>query len=466
MSGRSGGRSLRLNLMAWLAGPVALVLATSVWLSYRTAWHQAMLFMERDLTSSARMIAEQVRYRDGAVGVVVPPAALEIFATDAHDEVAYAVFDEHRVLIAGFPGLNPQPRKPGDGRVTSFDTRFRTEAMHAVTLRQPVITPDGTVAVSVTVGETLKARNALVRALWLRGFAEQAALVLAAAVSIWVGISIELRPILRLRRAVLDRPPQSVEPIDPGAVQLELRPLVAALNAHMARLGAYLDRQQRFLDGAAHQMRTPLAILKTQLGVARRSGSDAQVREVLEKVDDGLNSMTRVTNQLLTLGRVEHERARPAVRPVELRELLRAVIADIAPRALDAGVELVLEAEAPCTAAANELLAREMVVNLIDNAIQHAGRGATAVVSARVAGEMGILAVTDNGPGLPQAERERLFRRFVRGRGGAAGGSGLGLTIVAEIAEMSGGTVELPKVEGGKGFAVSVSLPLWREAEG
>lgn len=453
--------SLRLHLMGWLAGPVALVLAASVWLSYANARHQATLIMDRDLTSSARMMAEQVRFRDGAVGVVVPPAALEIFATDSHDEVAYAVFDPSGVLIAGFPGLTPPPARPGISAPVTFNAVFRgDEVMHAVTLRQPVITPDGTVAVTVAVGETLRARDALVRALWLRGFAEQAALVLAAAASIWVGISRELRPLMRLRRAVLDRPPQSVDPFDAAEVQTELRPLVAALNAHMARLGAHLDRQQRFLDGAAHQMRTPLAILKTQVGVARRGAAPDQVAEVLTTVDAGLTAMTRVTNQLLTLGRVEHERARQATEPVDLRAVLRGVVGDVAPRALDAGVDLVLDAETPCTVAASRILLREVAMNLVDNAIQHAGRGATATVSARIAADLGVLEVRDTGPGISPGQRALLFRRFARG----AGGTGLGLTIVAEIAEMFGGKVDLPPVAAG--FAVAVMLPLAAPAQG
>lgn len=447
--------SLRLHLMGWLAGPVAVVLAASVWLSYANARHQATLIMDRDLTSSARMMAEQVRFRDGAVGVVVPPAALEIFATDSHDEVAYAVFDPSGVLIAGFPGLTPPPALPDTNTPVTFNMVFRgDEAMHGVALHQPVITPIGTVAATVVVGETLKSRDALVRALWLRGFAEQAALVLAASASIWVGISRELRPLMRLRRAVLDRPPQSVEPFDETAVQTELRPLVAALNAHMARLGAYLDRQQRFLDGAAHQMRTPLAILKTQVGVARRGATPEQVREVLATVDSGLTAMTRVTNQLLTLGRVEHERARRATETVDLRAVLRGVVGEIAPRALDAGVDLVLDAETPCPVLASRILVREVVMNLVDNAILHAGRRATATVSAHLAGDMGRLEVRDTGPGLSLAQRTQLFRRFARG----AAGTGLGLTIVVEIAEIFGGTVELPPVEAG--FSIAVLLPL------
>ncbi len=451
--------------MVWLAVPVALVLAASLWLAHSTAWRQATLIMERDLNSSARMIAEQVRFRDGEVGVIVPPAALEIFATDAHDEVAYAVFDDKDELIAGFPDLTP-PDARGSSARAGFDIQFRTEEMHGVTLRQPVATPTGIVTVAVTVAETLLARDALARALWLRGFAEQAVLVLAAAASIWVGISIELLPLLRLRRQVLDRPAQSVEPFDTNAVQLELRPLVSALNAHMTRLSAYLDRQRRFLDGAAHQMRTPLAVLKTQVGVARRSGSAAQADEVLAKLDRGLTDITRVTNQLLMLGRVEHERAHPAVRPVDLREVLRGVVGDIAPRALDAGVDLVLDAEKPCEVAANQMLVREIVMNLVDNAIQHSGRGSVATISARSDQDRAIVTVRDTGPGVPEADRAGLLRRFGRGARGAAGGSGLGLTIVAEIAGMFGGSVALPAPPDGKGFIAEVALPLWRGAQG
>lgn len=455
---RERGPSLRLNLMLWLAGPVAVVLAASVWLSYETARHQAMLTMDRNLTASARMIAEQVRYRDGHIAAIVPPAAFEIFATDAHDEVANAVFGPSGVLIAGFPGLTPPPMKPGTVGPVGFDTVFQSEKMHGMVLSQPVITPDGTVNVTVAVGETLKARDALVRTLWLRGFLAQAALVLAAAVSIWVGISVELRPLMRLRRAVLERPPRSVEPFDETAVQQELRPLVAALNAHMARLGAYLARQQRFLDGAAHQMRTPLAVLKTQVGVARRDGRPEQAAEALARVDAGLSTITRVTNQILMLGRVEHERARPVVAPIDLRAVLRGVVGDIAPRAVDCGVDLVLEAETPCIVAANEVLLREVAMNLVDNAIQHAGAGAVATVSARVEGDQGVLEVADDGPGVPRAARDGLMRRF--GRQGRAGGSGLGLTIVAEIAGMFGGRLTLPEPAGGRGFVARVLLPL------
>ncbi len=197
-----GRGSLRLNLMVWLVVPVAAILAASVWLSYGSAFRQATLVMDRNLAASARIIAEQLQYRDGRINVVISPSALELFASDSHDEVAYAVVGPTRDLIAGFPGLSPPATLPAELESRYFETMFRTEAMRAVILRQPVVTPSGMVGVAVLVGETQKARSELFRALWLRGFAEQALLVIAAALSIWIGINRELRPLLRLRQAV------------------------------------------------------------------------------------------------------------------------------------------------------------------------------------------------------------------------------------------------------------------------
>ncbi|MBI1169973.1 hypothetical protein GC209_01120 [bacterium] len=452
--------SLRVNLMLWLFGPVVAILGFSLWLSYASATRQATLIMNRQILASARMIAEQTRFRDGAVRVVVPPAALELFASDSHDEISYAVFDQDGVLIAGFPGLNLPDPMPATSDAVFLPTRFRTEEMNAVVVRQSVITPDGTTPIRVMVGETLRARDDMVRSLWLRGFLEQAALVVAAALSIWIGITRELRPLLRLRRAVLDKPADRFEPFDAAEVQTEIRPLVQALNDHMARLAAYLDRQRRFLDSTAHQMRTPLAVMKTQVGMARRGRDATETLAVLAEIDLSLTAMSRLTSQLLTLGRVEHERAQLAVEKVDLAEVTRDVASHVAPLALDAGVDLAVEAEEPCQIAASAILLREAVANLVDNAVAHAGKGATATLTVTKEAGMGVLTVSDTGAGVAPADRARLFQRFQRGTSAKGGGSGLGLAIVAEIAEMFAGQAELVAPPGGKGFAVRLSLPL------
>ena len=452
--------SLRFNLMRWLAVPVATVLGASLWLSWSTARHQAMLIMDRQLLASARIIAEQVRFRDGRIGVDVPPAALELFASDSHDEVSYAVFDPSSTLVAGFPGLEPPAGLPAAFDHLTFDTMFRTERMHATILRQPVITPDGTVRVEVLVGEMLHGRDALVAALWLRGFLGQAVLVLVVAVSIWIGISHQLRPLLRLRQAVLARPADRLEPFDDTAVQTEIRPLVQALNDHMARLAGLLARQRRFLDTSAHQLRTPIAIVKTQVGLALRGGSAAETQAILAEIDRSVSAMSRMTTQLLALGRVENERVHPVGEAVDLAGCAREVVAHAAPRALDAGIELVFEAEPPCVVTATPSLVAEAVGNLVENAIHHAGHGATAVVSVRPEGGFGIVEVSDDGRGVGASDRENLFARFQRGASAEGDGSGLGLAIVAEIAEMFGGRAEAPEPAGGRGFCIRVSLPL------
>jgi two-component system sensor histidine kinase TctE len=451
--------SLRLNLMAWLAVPVTLVLLASVWLSYGTALHQATQVMDRNLAASARIIAEQLHYRDGQIQTVVPPAALELFASDSHDEVAYAVIGPTRELIAGFPGLSPPDKLPPEFESRFFETMFRTEAMRAVILRQPVVTPDGTVSAAVIVGETQKARYELFRALWLRGFAEQAALVLAAALAIWVGINRELRPLLRLRQAVIERPGDRFEPFDAWSVQSEIRPLVEALNRHMERLGQQIERQKRFLEHAAHQLRTPLTIMKTQVGVAQRTRNPEEAKSALNGVDESLSAMSRLTNQLLTLGQVDHDRAALRSERIDLGAIARQAVTEAAPRALDHGIDLVLDADIPCHVLASPVLAREMINNLIDNAIRYAGPGATATVS--VSGQSGaaLLTVADDGAGVPEDDRPALFERFRRGRNATSTGSGLGLSIVAEIARIFDGSAELIAPASGRGFGVTVRLP-------
>ena len=446
--------------MIWLVAPVVAILLVSAWLSYGSALRQATLVIDRQLVASARIIAEQIEYKDGSISVIIPPSALELFASDSHDEVAYAVVDPNGALIAGFPGLNGAPELPSDFESRSFETMFRTEAMRALMLRQPVITPAGTVSVSVIVGETQKARNDLFRSLWIRGFLEQAALVMAAALSIWVGINRELRPLLELKRAVLERPAGRFEPFDAGSVQSEVRPLVLALNNYMKTLARQIERQRRFLESAAHQLRTPLAIMKTQVGYARRVDEPMETSSTLRDIDASLTAMSRLTNQLLTLGRVEHDRVAIQTESIDLSGVAREVVAEAAPRALDAGIDLVFETDGECPVLATTMLTREMASNLIDNAIAHAGAGAVATVSIHRDGNVAVMAVVDDGMGVSEEEHPRLFERFRRGKQAGAGGSGLGLSIVAEIAELLHGSVDLPPVPNGKGFVAIVKLPL------
>ena len=453
--------SIRLNLLVWLVVPGLAILAGSAWLSYQQALRVSTLVTDRQLIASARMIAEAVQYGDGYLSVVIPPAALELFATDSHDEVAYSVTDPEGVLIAGYPGLDAPTNRPSSAdQPKYFETTFRNEEpMRAVELPQSVVTPGGSVPVNVAVGQTLKARDALVLTLWIRGFLEQGVLVIAGAVSVWFGIARELRPLLRLRQEVRDRAPDRLDPLDADQVQSEVRPLVQALNNHMDRLRELHERQRRFLDSAAHQLRTPLAAMKTQVGYAKRTSKVEEVALALAEVDDNLTAMARMTNQLLLLGGVEHSRQQAAVEIVHFGAVVRKIVLDAARRGLDAGVELAYEADDEAYVSGSPVMLAELVTNLVENVILHAGANALATVSVRRSVHDVILRVEDDGTGVDEAERPLLLRRFQRGRDARPGGSGLGLSIVAEIAESLGGVVELPAPRGGKGFAVVVRLP-------
>jgi two-component system sensor histidine kinase TctE len=452
--------SIRVNLLAWLIIPGLLVLGIGARLSYEQAFRLSNIVTDQQLTASARMIAEQVAYSDDSLVVTIPPAALELFASESHDEVAYAVTDPAGTLIAGYPGLDT-PAIAGRGNLLFFETTFRDEEpMRAVDFLQTVVTPTGGVTVRVSVGETLKARDALVTTLWMRGFLEQGALVIAGAISIWFGISRELAPLLRLRQEVRDRRPDQFEPFDADKVQTEIRPLVQALNAHMDRLRQQLERQRRFLDSAAHQLRTPLAVIKTQVNYALRARERSEANLALTEVDSNLTSMARMTSQLLALGGVDHNRTALQSETLDLSEIAHQVVLEAASRALDAGIEMAFDSDGPAEVVGSDVMLVELVTNLVDNVIAHAGSGAEATIAVRKGVRDVILRVEDSGAGAADEDRPGLLQRFRRGKNARPGGSGLGLSIVSEIVESMGGTIELPAPRAGRGFAVEVRLPV------
>ena len=449
--------SLRVKLVASLLAPLVLLVAAGGWLGRIDARRQARLLYDDQLATEARMIGEQIEWSEGEVRTATPPSSFALFPADPRDTVAFSIRGPDDRLIAGLGSLPAPAVRPQEYEFAAYDAEYRGMPMRAVAYTQPVLTPGGVEKASVFVGETLVARDALASSLWFRGFLSQAALAAIAALAAWIGVTRQLRPILRLSDSARARRATDLSPFDAGAVQTELRPLVEALNGHMARLAEVLARQRRFIDGAAHRLRTPLAVMKTQVGYALRTPERGERDDALSKLDGGLSALGRLANQLLALARVEQDRIAPSAGPLDLAALARSAVAESAPRALDRGLSLAFEAEGDCLVVARESLLREALDNLVDNAVAHAGAGATATVSTRREGAEVALAVSDDGAGAPGEDVERLMARFERGRGAAPGGSGLGLAIVAEIAAMSGGRARA--VSMARGFRVEVRLP-------
>jgi len=241
--------------------------------------------------------------------------------------------------------------------------------------------------------------------------------------------------------------------------QSEIRPLIDALNAYMARVRAQMASQRRFVANAAHQLRTPLALLSTQASYALRETVPDARHEALVALQASSGRLARLAEQLLTLSRAEPGSRRPRADRVDLTEAARQVLETHAPIAVSRNVDLGLEEAGPVSVIGDGTMLREMIVNLVDNALRYSSSGGSVTVRLATVDGEAVLTVTDDGPGIPVGERDHVFERFYRIAGSTEEGSGLGLAIVREVIENAGGRVTLRDGAAG-GLVVDVRLPL------
>ncbi|MGV2101144.1 sensor histidine kinase [Rhizobium sp. 21-4511-3d] len=448
-------QSLRAQLLAWVVLTLVGAICFNLYDSYRTADQTAKLVSDRTLLSSARVIAEAVRVDEGGnIEADIPPAALEMFDTGYGDQVFYQVITAWGNLVSGFPDL-PLPTVDRTGQ----DVTFRNSTVRALTLNHPVVGLPDDGDISVTVAITHNSQYALRRRLWLDDFSKQFILVLLAGAVTIIGLQRGLAPALRLRDAVRARGRERLDPLSPAMVQTEFQPLVRALNDHMERVQNQMAAQRRFVSNAAHQLRTPLALMSTQASVAARETDEMKRDEALQALRSSTRHMSRLASQLLTLSRAEPGSRRPRSDTIDLSAAARDIVAAHAEQALQRDIDLGLEVSGPVPVEGDGTMLREMLVNLVDNAIRYTRRGGRVTISVRRAGELAVLDVEDNGPGIPADEREQVFERFYRVLGTEGDGSGLGLAIVREVVDGAGGTVALAEADGG-GLVISVRLPV------
>lgn len=453
-------RSLRAELLAWLLLPLAAVVAFNGWSLHRDAMRTADLITDRTLLASARVIAEQVKEADGRVEALIPPSALEMFASPDRDKVIYRVLSPSGELIAGFPDVVVPPTPPRGLEPAYYEGTFRTEAMRAVALAQPVISKLAGGNALVIVATTLHGRDRLVDEIWLTSLRDQLILVGIAALLALLGLRRGLAPLLRLRNELRERDPQSLKALDRNGVQSEIRPVIDALNHALERVQAYIVLQRRFVADASHQLRTPLAVLKTQIAMARRDDDPQARHEALEAIDGGVDGMARLVNQLLTLARAEPGGAALRKDALDFNKVTRAALESLAGIAFDRAIDLSFEAApAALPIHGHATLLRELVLNLVENALRHIPRGGGVAVKLERAGPGILLVVEDNGPGIPEEDRERVFERFHRLAPSTVEGTGLGLAIVREIVAAHDGSILLTQTQPPPGLRVEVRLP-------
>jgi two-component system sensor histidine kinase TctE len=244
-------------------------------------------------------------------------------------------------------------------------------------------------------------------------------------------------------------------------VHREVRPLVAAMNGTMARMQTLIASQRRFIADASHQLRTPLTVLKTQAELALRENDPAAMQAIVRSIAATTDSTVHLANRLLTLARIEHDSGSARNEPVSLAALAQQVGLELALPAVQKGIDLALEAEdgEDSTVLGQELLLHEMLSNLADNAIQYTPSGGSVLLRVRRAGAGVLLEVQDSGPGLDEAEYDKVFMPFYRAQAALEtnpGGTGLGLAIVRDIANLHGASLALGRADDGRGLKVTV----------
>ncbi len=468
----SAGPSLRRQLLLGILLPVLALVAINAYSLYRQALRAADTAYDRTLLASAKSLGESLEIRGSGsaarVHASVPYSALEAFEADTRSRMYYKVSGFDGEWVSGFEDFPPwRGQLPSGGPyaalVDFYTDRYRDREVRVAVLLQPVASGEGRGMATIQVAETLELRETLARQILLDTLWRQAALlVVIAAVVVWV-VQRALRPVRALSAELRERHPQALAPIRSQGVPRELWPLVEATDQVTARLAALVAHQKRFVRDTAHQLRTPLAVLKIQVQSALRG--DLPPHQALEEINTTVAGATELANQMLTLAKVEQLRQQGDAPVVDWAAIARAVALDLSALIGERQIEFSIDTQA-APIRAHDWALRELTRNLLHNAIRHCPPRGTLAMHLRSDSTTAALTVADSGPGIDEALRQRLFQPFAAGPAradGPPGGSGLGLAICHDIVASLGGRIELVnRAAGGRvlGLDAVVRLPL------
>lgn len=439
MHERATHASLRVGLLLRIAMVLVVLLGLDGVASYLTALHFANVVYDRWLIDSTRSLAQAVQADHGHVRFHLTQVALKVFQFDAVDQTYFKVSSRERGFIAGQVDLADQVPIPEGGLRLVF-SKVNGKRVRLVSTRFTLAGDP----VTVSVAETLIKRATLAQDILLGMAAPQTALLAIAALLAWLGVSRGLKPLTDLAAAIEARDQNNMAPVPVQRLPRETRILAGRINDLLERLDHAMRAQKRFVADAAHQLRTPLAAVLLHTEAAERAPDMRSKEEALRALHRSVDRAARLTHQLLALARAEPGAVlgRP-LGPVDLCVLARRVGEDWIPQALARDIDfgLVVPDEAVTVRGDAQLLG-ELLSNLIDNALRY-GRSSGHVTVKVQGGPRPALCVQDDGPGIPEEERVRIFERFYRLPGSAADGCGLGLAIVEEIAHVHQCTVEV-----------------------
>ena len=484
MSDRHEQRSLFGEILDWMLAPLLLLWPMSVALTWLVAQGIANRPYDRELGQLAFSVAREMRadpaFEHGLAGrhdvrLAEPTAAL--LRSDDVDRVWYQVRSVQGALASGDPELAPPPAPAP--HVAPDEVQFRDDTVHNDAVRVAYLwvgTPAGANSgVVVQVAETLDKRSRLATEIIKGVILPQFVILPVAVLLVWFALARGIAPLNALQQRIRRRRSEDLSPLDEHDVPEEVAPLVRAINDLLGRLDQTMGAQKHFLADAAHQMKTPLAGLRMQAELAQReidAGGDPQsIKRSLRQIARSSQSAAHLVNQLLAMARAEDAEQARRVQEVPIVRVAREVVRDFVPRAMDKRIDLGYEGPEDDAAAlrvvGQPVLVRELIRNLVDNALQYTPAGGTVTVRLLpdASAPAMVLQVEDTGPGIPPDERELVLQPFYRALGTDVDGSGLGLAIVKEIADKHGATVTIGSAPAtASGALIEVRFPASRDA--
>jgi two-component system, OmpR family, sensor histidine kinase TctE len=441
-------------LIFWLAVPLMLLALCGALVHYFNSIAPGVIDSDRRLRQAANALMARVVIKDGQITLDTSGGTDGKPTLPAPNSIKYALRDTQGRLLAGDPQLPTVAMNSANAQLIAM-AQIDHRSLRTLTTRFD--TRIGVII--VTVADTRPPAEPAARFGFMSTLLWDFVQLDVTLVLVWVGIQLGLRPVKRLRDEIADRSPLDLRPIVESSVPREIAPVVVTLNRLFTMLRTSVQSQQQFIANTAHQLRTPITGMQAQLDLLVAEPAAQPIRGRLLTLQEGIRQLAHSANQLLTLARAD-----PAAniatknQTVPLDTMVGEIAAKFFDRALQSNIDLGVEVD-PVSILADPALIDDLLSNLVDNALKYTPAGGSVTLSAGQKIGKAFLAVEDTGPGIPEAERQRVRQRFYRLPNSPGHGSGLGLAIVDEIAKLYGASLSLGPGMNGVGTRATLQFP-------
>lgn len=452
---RSANKSLRALLLWRMLSVLLPTLIVGSVLSYFLAARGVVHAFDLGLLDDATDLARELLIEQDKIELNLPPDARQMLLSNNEDNERYAVWDSRGRLISGDMAVLQHflPNAPAsyEFRVVELEgNNYRGVLLRDTSLREPIF---------IGVVQTTHGLDRILRDIFGSVVFLGASISLMALIGVAIGIRRGLQPVEQLRAEILSRSPTALHPLNAFEAPLELQPIVHSINELLVSLDESLQRHRHFIASAAHQLRTPLAVLSTQLELSLKE-QPREFHAVLQRLLATVRRASHLSSQLLSLARLEsaNEGEMP-MQSVALADVIRAAVANYVVLAERKKIELNFEIDA-ARIQGQTILLEEMIGNLLENAINYAGDGAKICIRSISGVGNVVLTIADDGPGVSPQTLAALGNPFFRGEAADTKGSGLGLVIVKEIVRLHRGSLQFKAGKNNRGLVVEIHLPL------